>query len=209
MMTSSRSPTKRTGGQAVDSDESRLVQQRLLDAAVGCLAHYGLAKTSMEDVARSAGMSRATLYRHFKNRDDLLMGVVEREARATARVIEERLAHIADPGEHIVEGILQTLSEIPKRPTLSMLMRPEAVGMTSRLVLNSERIADIALEIVVPVIEPAREKGLLRENVGLDLMVEWIYRVLISYLTVPSATAKNEHELRDQLRSMLLPALLR
>ena len=184
------------------------VQRRLLDAAEACFAQFGLRKTTMEDVARGAGMSRASVYRHFENRDDLLMGVVEREAHRTKAFLEERLRGIEHPGDYIVEGILLTLSEIPKRPALAMLHTPDAVGMTSRLLLNSERLTAVALEIVLPVIEPARANGLLRENVDVNLMIEWIYRLIDSYLSVPSTTAKSEDELREQLRTMLLPALL-
>lgn len=194
---------------SASSDEGANVQQRLLDAAEHCFAQFGLRKTTMEDVARGAGMSRATVYRHFSNRDDLLTSVVEREAHRTKAVLEERLRGIEHPGDYIVEGILLALSEIPKRPTLAMLHTPDAVGMTSRLLLNSERLAAVALEIVLPVIGPAREKGLLRENVDDGLMIEWIYRLIDSYLSVPSSSAKTEDEMREQLRTMLLPALLR
>ena len=190
------------------SEESGDVQSRLLDAAEACFAQYGLAKTTMEDVARSANMSRATVYRYFENRDDLLMGAVEREARRTAVVIKDRLEGIEDPGEYIIEGIVQSLVEIPKHEILSMIHNADAVGLTSRLVLNSERLANVALEFVLPVIEPAREKGLLRENVDIDSMIEWIYRLLGSYLAVPSTNATSLEELREQFRTMLLPALL-
>jgi len=190
-------------------DEGADVQLRLLDAAEQCFAQFGLRKTTMEDVARGAGMSRASVYRHFSNRDDLLMSVVEREAHRTKAIIEERLRGIEHPGDYIVEGILLALAEIPKRPTLAMLHTPDAVGLTSSLLLNSERLAAVALEIVLPVIEPAREEGLLRENVDVNLMIEWIYRLIDSYLSVPSATARTDDELREQLRTMLLPALLR
>jgi hypothetical protein len=115
---------------------------------------------------------------------------------------------VDNAGDYIIEGIVQALIEIPKRPTLSILHDAEAYPVTSRLLLNSERLASVALEIALPVIEPAREKGLLRTDVELGLMLEWINRLLISYLSVPSATATSEDEIREQLRAMLLPALL-
>jgi AcrR family transcriptional regulator len=189
--------------------DSVQLQGRLLDAAEQCFAQFGLRKTTMEDVAKAGGVSRATLYRHFRNRDDLLMGVVEREARATAQIIKAHLAGIEHPGEHLVEGFVEALEEIPRHPTLAMIVDPDSVGMTSRLVLNSERLANVALEIMMPVMQPAQESGLLRENVDIAVMIEWIYRLLNSYLTVPSATARNREEMKEQLRTMLLPAILR
>lgn len=83
------------------------------------------------------------------------MGVVEREARATG---------IEHPGEHLVEGCVEALEEIPRHSTLAMIVGPDSVGMTSRLVLNSERLANVALEITMPVMRPAEESGLLRDG---------------------------------------------
>ena len=182
---------------------NRASERRILDVA----RSQGM--TTMEDVARAAGLSRATVYRYFKNRDDLLMGVVEREARSAAREIEKRLCDIRNPGEYIVEGIVSALVVIPKRPALSMLFLADTVGVASRLLLTSERMVDIALELLLPVIEPARQNDLLRENVDTRLMIEWIFRIISSYLTVPSPLASNEEEMRALLRIMLLPALLK
>ena len=58
-----------------DDTKTKPVRERLLDAAEGCLEQFCPEKTSMEDVARAAGMSRATVYRYFENRDALLLGV--------------------------------------------------------------------------------------------------------------------------------------
>ena len=46
---------------------------RILEAAVTCIERWGLAKTSLEDVANEAGLSRATVYRYFAGgRDELV-----------------------------------------------------------------------------------------------------------------------------------------
>ncbi len=41
------------------------VRERLLQATYDCVARWGLAKTTVEDAAREAGVSRATVYRYF------------------------------------------------------------------------------------------------------------------------------------------------
>ena len=171
---------------ATEPASAAQLQGALLDAAEECFARFGLRKTTMEDVARAGGVSRATLYRYFKNRDELLLGVVEREARAAATNVMGRLAGIEHPGEHLVEGFVQALEEIPKHPTLAMVVDPESVGMTNKLVISSERLANIAREVMVPVMRPAQDSGLLRDNVDVAVMIEWIFRLLTSYLAAPS-----------------------
>ena len=51
-------------------------EQRLLEATLVCLARHGIAKTTLDDVAREAGVSRATLYRYFPGKQALLSAAV-------------------------------------------------------------------------------------------------------------------------------------
>lgn len=51
-------------------------QERALDAAVELVARWGVAKTTLGDVAKTAGMSRATLYRTFPGGKDELFGLL-------------------------------------------------------------------------------------------------------------------------------------
>jgi AcrR family transcriptional regulator len=52
-------------------------QQAVLDAAIGVFARYGFRKTSMEEVARAAGVSRQGLYLQFANKEELFRRAVE------------------------------------------------------------------------------------------------------------------------------------
>ena len=47
--------------------------ERLLQATFACVARYGIGKTTIEDVAREAGVSRATVYRQFPGGKDQLV----------------------------------------------------------------------------------------------------------------------------------------
>jgi TetR/AcrR family transcriptional regulator, regulator of autoinduction and epiphytic fitness len=64
----------------VEPDDGR--RRRLLDVALATFLRYGFRKTSMEEVARAAGLSRQGLYLQFANKDALFASVV-RHALAT------------------------------------------------------------------------------------------------------------------------------
>lgn len=57
-----------------DPDDSR--RTRLLDAALATFVRYGFRKTSMEEVARAAGLSRQGLYLHYATKEDLFRAVL-------------------------------------------------------------------------------------------------------------------------------------
>jgi AcrR family transcriptional regulator len=191
------------------SQVAREGNERWLDAAESCYTRFGPAKTTVEDVAQAAGVSRATLYRHFKSRDELLLAVIVREAARLAAEAEILLRRFDDVGSWIVEGMLLCLREIPRRPLLAALFAPEEVGSASRLVLTSERLLEIGADILRPMFEPARRRGLLRESVEIEALIEWVLRILMSFLTVPSHRARTDAELRQLLRVMILPAVLK
>src|SRR5580658_7680366 len=56
-------------------DEKRRTQ--ILEAALYCFLTFGFAKTSMDDIARRAGVSRPLIYLKFKNKDELFAGVFD------------------------------------------------------------------------------------------------------------------------------------
>jgi len=107
-----------------------------------------------------------------------------------------------------VEGLLFSLREIPKRPLLAMLFDAEAVGTASRLLLSSPDLVEIGGTVLERMFEPARRQGVLRESLHKDVLLEWVLRILTSYLTVPSRLATTEDELRTLFRTMILPAVI-
>jgi AcrR family transcriptional regulator len=80
--------------------------EQIAEAALRLFARYGYKRTSMDDIAREAGVARATLYLHFKGKDDVframlagLGGRVEtrcREALATQGPFSKRLAALME-----------------------------------------------------------------------------------------------------------------
>jgi len=57
------------------SDEEKL--KRIHQATFETLLQYGFSKTSLEDIARLAGMSRSSLYLHYKNKNDIVVSTIE------------------------------------------------------------------------------------------------------------------------------------
>jgi AcrR family transcriptional regulator len=71
---------------APKQDRSRATRQRLLEAAVACLAEHGWAGSTVSVVAERAGVSRGAAQHHFPTREDLFTAAVEyvAEERSTA-----------------------------------------------------------------------------------------------------------------------------
>ena len=77
-------------------------EQRLLEATLVCLARHGIAKTTLDDVAREAGVSRATLYRYFPGKQALLSAAVTAEAARIAATVDAAGAQARDLEDAVV-----------------------------------------------------------------------------------------------------------
>lgn len=192
-----------------DDTKSKPVRERLLDAAEGCLEQFGPQKTSMEDVARAAGMSRATVYRYFENRDALLLGVASRQASSLATEAMAFLPQFNTISDWLVEGCLFTLREIPKRPVFASLVTSLDSSAASKLLLGSSGMIQIGVNVLRPMFANARQQGLLRDGVDIDMLIEWLLRVLWTYLNAPSQVATDEDSMRKLFHMMIIPAVLK
>jgi AcrR family transcriptional regulator len=202
-------PASTAAAAASDTTKSKPVRERLLDAAEGCLEQFGPQKTSMEDVARAAGMSRATVYRYFENRDALLLGVASRQAATLATEAIKFLAQFNTISDWLVEGCLFTLREIPKRPVFASLTTSLDAGAASKIMLGSSGMIQIGVNVLRPMFANAKQQGLLRDDVDIDMLIEWLLRVLWTYLNAPSQVATDEDSMRRLFHMLLIPAVLK
>ena len=67
-------------------------KREILEAAYAQFARYGFRRTSMEDLARAAGLSRASLYVHFRNKDEIFRTLAEHLHEQAWEGIREALA---------------------------------------------------------------------------------------------------------------------
>ena len=72
------------------------VRTRILEAAVACLGSYGIAKPTVDDVARRAGVARETVYRHFPGKAAVLAAILQGASR-TLLDGAERLRRTSNP----------------------------------------------------------------------------------------------------------------
>jgi len=142
-------------------------QQRILNAAADLFVRYGYRKTSMDDVARQAGVAKGTLYLYFKTKADLMVQVVVLEKK---RFIAEMkpLFEEPDPVERLRKYVSLAVTLAKEMPITSRL----ATGDTDMLDLMEEideetraRSDEFAMAIITSFIDEAAGPGnLVKED---------------------------------------------
>ncbi|MBE1533175.1 TetR/AcrR family transcriptional regulator [Actinomadura algeriensis] len=95
---------------------------RILDAALELFTTFGPRRTTMDDVARTSGLGRATVYRRFPGKNDLVTGVLLREARRFFDELDRSVAAFETLEERLVEGFVTTLRISREQRLLNRLM---------------------------------------------------------------------------------------
>jgi AcrR family transcriptional regulator len=182
-------------------------RDRVVEAAERCFAKYGVAKTTVEDVARLAGISRASIYRYFPGgRDEIVLAALLASAREFLPQLPARLRTARSLGDSIVELIVSAVDWMRSEPWRAALL----AAPMSRALSASDAAAPYALcsAFIEPYFEAARSAGLVRPQVGLDDAVEFVVRMIHSLLVVPGHADRDDAELRRYVRTFVVPALL-
>lgn len=179
-----------------------------LDAAARCYLRIGVARTTASDIAREAGISRATLYRRCGSHEAIFLAVLNRESEAMAvdaRAHLQRLA-VTDPAEGILEGMMFAIAQIRSRPVHAAVFGGDAAAWAAGQAIRMEALRQIGEAGVRPLAAAALAAGSLTDGDVEDL-VDWILRILISYAAVPGDGGRPPDEIRRQLITWFLPAL--
>ncbi|MAG34537.1 MAG: hypothetical protein CL908_27015 [Deltaproteobacteria bacterium] len=177
----------------------------ILTAARRCYLRLGVHKTTMADIASEAGISRATLYRRFANRDEIFVEVLSIESDEMAADSVRVLEGVTEPAERVVEGILFCIAEVPKRPLHHHFFTGESATWSAHQTLGSDALRRISRSLLGLSLQT--DEGLVADPTFLDDLAEWVLRILVSFVTIPSSRCPDPESLRRMLRSLLAPAV--
>jgi len=158
---------------------------RIVDATLRCLGRQGVAKTTADDIAREAGLSRATLYRTFPGgMDAVLHAVVETE---TARLFSELavvMGEAQDLEEMLVAGMAGAARALSAHAALAYLLEHEPGVVLPHLTFaGMDRLLAVASAFTAPFF------GRWLEPEQAARAAEWAVRLVFAYLTCPAPGA--------------------
>jgi AcrR family transcriptional regulator len=162
------------------SSQSGPVADRIIDAALACVARVGVAKTTLDDVAKEAGCARATVYRCFPGRQALLRAVLDREVATLAGNVLDAADAAATLAGAVEAVIVVTATTFQTHPALAFVVahEPELVAPQlsfdrgSALLVNAGAVVAPSFARFLP-LDRAERLG------------EWVARITLSYLCNP------------------------
>jgi len=157
-------------------------RERIIDGTLTCLARHGTTKTTVDDIARQAGVSRATVYRVFPGgRDEMLAAVVDTEMARLFSALGVRLGEAGDLTEALVAGIVEASTRISNHPALAYLVEHEPDVVLGHLAFDeSNRLLATASRFTAPFLARWMSPS------EAERVTEWATRIVLSYAIAPS-----------------------
>lgn len=146
------------------------------------MARVGLAKTTVEDVAREAGVSRATLYRSFPGgRDALVSATIARETEAFFVELAEAVAGADTLAAVIEEALLHAAVAVRDHVLLQTLLRTEPELLLPLLTIDVGQL----LPAIASFFEPYIAEEDLRPGIDVSEVGEYVARMVLSHINAP------------------------
>jgi AcrR family transcriptional regulator len=178
-----------------------------MDAAEACVEQYGVAKTTMDDIAKMAGVSRPTVYRHFSDRDSLILAVIMRRAWSLIGKAQAYIRRQERFEDQLIEGLLFLVKTGRRDPFVRILVSPEHLDMAQQILGATDAVVDLTQDMWEPILAEAAARGELNPGLEPRDIAVWLTHVeLIMVGRFDMST--DDDEIRRMLRTFLAPAFL-
>jgi AcrR family transcriptional regulator len=190
------------------SDTNGDARSEIMQAGERCIQRYGIRKTTMDDIAREAGMSRPSVYRYFTDRQDLLLALLSARTRALTERARRFIAQQPSVEEGLVEGLLYLASH-GHRDEFVRLMISMDDSEFGRRVVSTDAFATLAGEFWDPFLDAAERQGELRSGLDRHDVHVWLAEVALVLIGLVEREPQSDPaKFRDLLRSFVVPAFV-
>ena len=159
-------------------------QPEVLDAALSAFLDYGIKRTSMGEIARRAGISPATLYRRFAQKNDIVFAVGLREVRRFVETVDDRVDVETSAEDQIVELFVAFAAGLQQNKLLRRILDTEPETVLPLLTVRGAPVLQMGRDYVAEFIGRLQGEGKIAAFDPLPV-AEMIARVALSTALTP------------------------
>ena len=177
-------------------------QEHILDAAYDLLLAVGMRRLNMADIARSSGVSRATLYRHWPNSSSVVGALVTREFDG---VTAHAMATGSTPARAaLVSGVIAIVRSIRVHPLMRKIIDVDPEFLLPYLVERRGTSTTHQLGLLEMALQAGRADGSIRAgNVAVQARAVWLLACSFTLTAPVLADEVSLEDLDGQLADLL------
>jgi len=192
-----------------DQESADELGARILDAALSCFQEVGIRRTSIDDVARAAGVGRMTVFRRFESKDRLAQLVL---LRVVAQVTERARTTFMDAGDlesGLTEALVVAVKELRDHPLYVKVLRTEPDSFLRTLTTDGTSVIAVVRRSVADWLGFSGGGPLNDEDA--EMVAEGITRLGVSLILAPEGPIPlyDDKGLRAYFACYLVPGIAR
>jgi AcrR family transcriptional regulator len=202
-MSTPNSDTATTRKPSLKERQRQMREDAILDAAEEQLLTKGLAAMTLDDLIAEVGISKPTLYQHFRSKEELVSSIMTRELREAARKLHE-LAAAMPPGQALralIEWFVEQRAQNDCGPVTDLCITLSL--MAQGPIREAERAFTHEIELLV---EAAQKEGSVRTSVPSIFVSQTLLSISkdCSYRDMLSSGRTNTEDMKQAVVRMLL-----
>jgi AcrR family transcriptional regulator len=192
----------------VREEKKQQTRQAIIGAAVQLFGDKGYDRTSIEQLARAAGIGKGTIYSYFKTKSEIFLAYCEDELE----FLYKRLATKSDPDTPLIDQLLTLFTGmfryVMKNKEFGRILMRERVFPKELTLEKSQHLDNRHLEILDQMFRRAKQRGELRPDADLFFTGAHLYGIyLITVAAWFEGRIESESEVREYLQVMIRQAL--
>ncbi|MBK1697770.1 TetR family transcriptional regulator [Rhodovibrio salinarum] len=155
--------------------EARATRESILDAAEDVMERDGIPATTLDQIAREAGVTRGAIYWHFKDKEDLLDSMVARAAfpldELRAADVRAETADALEELRQVSEQALLRLAQDPRHQRVCRILLHGCVrlGHHHLFIAEEDAVKTDIHNVVLRLFQKARAQGTLSTDITPEL----------------------------------------
>jgi len=181
-------------------------RERVLEAAYACVARFGMGKTTIDDVVKESGVSRASIYRLFPGgKDQLLRETVGWEMNRFFGRLAEAVYDAPDFASLLEDGLVFAHRSIQEHEVLRKVLETEPERLLPLITVEQHRVLGFITAFLLPYLEREQEAGRVRPGVDLEGAADFVARMILSLIGSPGRWDMDDP---DQVRTLVREEIL-
>jgi AcrR family transcriptional regulator len=179
----------------------------LMEAVTSCIKMYGLEKTTMENIAEQAGLSRITIYRKYSNRNNLISNFLAYRAEQFNAKIKAKISDCSSMEQALEVYFLSSAEQAFKDESVRVLVETAHVFKT---ILNGEEspIKDAIMETWQPLLKKLSADDAQILKIDDSEIINWIIIMQHNFSRMAIEAECSAEQIRQYIKDFVIPAFI-
>lgn len=160
-------------------------EDQLIEAARDEFSEFGIRRASMESVAKRAGVARATIYRRFSSKDELVATTFQAEARFFVSQLDEIWDGEGPLEDRAASTWIRALELLRENKLMNQLLRSDREAILPLMTVDGTVLLELVVELYAGLLRREVERGGLPKDADIQLAAEMLARTGISLALNP------------------------